>query len=473
MPSLFLKNALFQAQFMLCGNCLFWNSELVGLHVIGDLFIAFACYSIPLTLIYFIGKRTDVPLLRVFWTFGAFLFACGTTHLLEVWTLWHPDYWLSGFLKIVTAGVSLYTVVGLIALTPKVIALPSPAQLELVNQELAAGSRENKNLMAALTQSEELFRSIFEGAVIGIALTDMSGNIVAANPALAEMLGYSESELVGHALIHFVYPEDTTAEEIEGIYQNMISGEQEYYQVEKRYLTKEEQIRWANVTISLIWGVHHQPQYSLSLVEDITSRKQVEAELQEYRESLEEIVKERTADLAQINEQLFWQANYDELTQLLNRRAFRVCLNQRCKEVQRDHAHHTLCYLDLDHFKPINDTCGHQAGDELLRQVSRLFESCCRQSDTLCRLGGDEFAILLYQCSLENAERTANSILEKFNNWQFAWEGHTFELGVSIGLAEINAEIDSPESILIAADHACYEAKRLGRNRFQVHAATR
>jgi diguanylate cyclase (GGDEF)-like protein len=211
----------------------------------------------------------------------------------------------------------------------------------------------------------------------------------------------------------------------------------------------------------------------LILLEDITSHKQAKAELQEYRESLEETVKERTADLAQINEQLFWQANYDELTQLLNRRAFRVCLNQRYREVKRDKSYHTLCYLDLDHFKPVNDTCGHQAGDESLRQVSRLFESCCRQSDTICRLGGDEFVILLYQCFLENAERTANSILEKFNNWKFTWEGHQFQLGVSIGLAEINAEIESPESVLIAADRACYKAKQQGRNRFQVHGAPR
>jgi hypothetical protein len=132
MPSLFCQTSLslFQNQFIPDGSCLLWKPELISLHGIGDLLIAFACYSIPIVLIYLASKRAELFSPRVFLTLGAFLVACGTTHLLEIWALWHPNYWLAGFLKVVTAGVLLYTVIGLIFLTPKVLALPGSAQLE-------------------------------------------------------------------------------------------------------------------------------------------------------------------------------------------------------------------------------------------------------------------------------------------------------------------------------------------------------
>jgi diguanylate cyclase (GGDEF)-like protein/PAS domain S-box-containing protein len=465
MHGLFLILALLQIRFPPHGNGFFWNRELLNLHLLGDSLITFAYYSILLTLIYFVSQRTDVPFLWVFWLFGAFLIACGTTHFLEIWTLWHPKYWLSGLVKVVTGGISIYTSVALISLIPKALALPSPAQLEEVNEKLIQEIQGKQDLIVALTHSEELFRSAFEGAAIGIALANMSGNIIAANPALAEIFGYSQSEIIGRSLISFLHPDDLDLEKMEDLYQGMVRDQKNYYQLDKRYLDQDNQVKWVNLTVSLVWGVHHLPQYSLSMVQDITQRKETEAELRTYRESLEEVVKERTADLAQINAKLFWQANYDELTQLLNRRAFYVCLDQRWKEAQRNQSCHTLCYLDLDYFKPINDTYGHLAGDEVLRQISRLFESCCRQSDTVCRLGGDEFAILLYQCPLENAEKIANTIKEKIRTQKFTWEDYSFQLGVSIGLREINAQTESIEAVIHAADEACYQAKRQGRSK--------
>ena len=118
------------------GHCYLWKPELVWLHVLSDSLIALAYYSIPFMLVYFVRKRRDVPFDWIFLMFGTFIVACGTTHLLEVWTLWHPTYWVSGFVKVITALVSLSTAMLLVPLIPKALALPSPAQLEATNLAL-------------------------------------------------------------------------------------------------------------------------------------------------------------------------------------------------------------------------------------------------------------------------------------------------------------------------------------------------
>ncbi|MGP1387173.1 MAG: ATP-binding protein [Thainema sp.] len=123
-------------QYMPHGSCYLWQSNLIWLHVLSDGLTAIAYYSIPITLLYFVRRRQDLPFDWVFLLFGAFIVACGTTHLMEIWTLWKPDYWLSGYIKAMTAAVSVYTAIQLIPLVPKALALPSPAQLEAANQSL-------------------------------------------------------------------------------------------------------------------------------------------------------------------------------------------------------------------------------------------------------------------------------------------------------------------------------------------------
>ncbi|QKQ77912.1 response regulator [Nostoc sp. TCL240-02] len=118
------------------GHCYLWQTNLVWLHILSDAFIALAYYSIPATLFYFVRKRQDLPFYWIFLLFSAFIVACGTTHLIEIWTLWHPTYWVSGFVKAVTAIISVITAVQLVSLLPQALALPSPAQIEQANQEL-------------------------------------------------------------------------------------------------------------------------------------------------------------------------------------------------------------------------------------------------------------------------------------------------------------------------------------------------
>lgn len=275
--------------------------------------------------------------------FGAFIIACGTTHLMEIWTLWHPTYWLSGVLKIITAIVSLYTVSELFTLIPQALVLPSPAQLALANQQLS---------------------------------------------------------------------------------------------------------------------------------QEISDRQQTEKALRKYQEKLETLVKEvgeRTVELTQVNEQLSWQATHDALTGLFNRRKFEKCLEEAVISAKNLNQEHTLCYIDLDRFKLVNDTCGHVAGDELLRQLSALLQSQCRKTDTLARLGGDEFGLVLYQCSLKQALQVTQALNESIQKFQFIWQDKPFTISASIGLVTINSYSKSLDSALIAADAACYGAKNKGRNRVHVY----
>ncbi|MBW4633227.1 MAG: PAS domain-containing protein [Iphinoe sp. HA4291-MV1] len=137
------------------GHCYLWKTELVSVHLISDALITLAYYSIPISLVYFINKRNDFPFIGIVWLFGAFIFACGTTHVMEIWTLWHPTYWLSGWLKIVTAVISVYTALALVPLIPKALALPSPAQLEAINCELQQQIAERLFAEDALQKANE------------------------------------------------------------------------------------------------------------------------------------------------------------------------------------------------------------------------------------------------------------------------------------------------------------------------------
>ncbi len=169
--------------------------------------------------------------------------------------------------------------------------------------------------------------------------------------------------------------------------------------------------------------------------------------------------------------QLTWQATHDPLTQLVNRREFEYQLEHALHSAQGYGQEHVMLYLDLDRFKIVNDTNGHIAGDELLRQVSLLFKTNIRKTDILARLGGDEFAVLLYNCPPEQGLQVAELLLQSIQEFRFGWLDKTFSIGVSIGLVAVNPKTASTSAVLSAADIACYAAKNKGRNRVQVYEA--
>ena len=162
-------------------------------------------------------------------------------------------------------------------------------------------------------------------------------------------------------------------------------------------------------------------------------------------------------------------ASHDALTGLLNRREFEHRLNLALVQGQHHNVNHAVLYLDLDQFKVVNDTCGHAAGDELLRQVSALLRPRLREGDTLARLGGDEFGVLLEHCAAIPALRIADSLRKTLADFHFVWKTRSFNVGVSIGLVNIADGPQTLAQILSAADSACYVAKDKGRNRVQVY----
>lgn len=174
-------------------------------------------------------------------------------------------------------------------------------------------------------------------------------------------------------------------------------------------------------------------------------------------------------DLA--TKQLTYQASHDTLTGLINRREFESRLEHALSSAQEHGAIHALCFLDLDQFKVVNDSCGHEAGDQLLRHLANHMKNKIRDRDTLARLGGDEFALLLENCSLDNAMEVARGLLDSIQNFRFSWQGKSFVVGCSMGMVLINRRSESVAGMLSNADSACYTAKDLGRNRVYVFQA--
>jgi diguanylate cyclase (GGDEF)-like protein len=166
---------------------------------------------------------------------------------------------------------------------------------------------------------------------------------------------------------------------------------------------------------------------------------------------------------------LSYQASHDSLTGLINRTEFEHRLALALKSSAQIGRHHAVMYLDLDQFKVVNDTCGHAAGDQLMRQVSTVLQKRLREGDTLARLGGDEFGVLLENCSADNALRIADELRQTVMDFHFAWESRSFSIGVSIGVVNVEDGLFTIADVLSAADAACYMAKEKGRNRVQVY----
>ena len=178
-----------------------------------------------------------------------------------------------------------------------------------------------------------------------------------------------------------------------------------------------------------------------------------------------------TSELRGLTRQMTYQASHDALTGLVNRREFERRLQEAMDSAQTGNVAHALCYLDLDRFKVVNDTCGHTAGDNMLREVASLIKEAVRDSDTVGRIGGDEFALLLVGCPLEKARQISDDVVRSVNEYRFVWKDKIFNIGVSIGLVEIGPDGGAIEDIMNSADSACYVAKKQGGLHVHVYSA--
>ncbi len=256
------------------GHCYLWKPELVGLHVVSDALIALAYYSIPLTLVYFVRKRSDLPFNWIFLLFGAFIIACGTTHILEIWTLWHPNYWFSGYLKAITAAISVCTAVLLIPLIPKALALPSPAQLE---KEIKERTTAETKLQTALQQ----LRFHVENSPLAVIEFNNEFRVKHWSKQAENIFGWQAEEVLNQHLDdwQFVFEEDNPL--VQQHMKRLIDGSQPYIMSKNRNYTKNGSVidcEWYN---SALLNQSGELVSVLSFALDVTERTRTEQALKE------------------------------------------------------------------------------------------------------------------------------------------------------------------------------------------------
>lgn len=293
-----------------------------------------------------------------------------------------------------------------------------------------------------LIRSENRYRALYDGTPAMFFTINQDYSVASANKFGAEKLGYHIDDLIGQSTLNIVFSDDRKD------YRN---------NMEACFLDSKNTHNWEIRKVknngSIIWS-----RESARVIEDIDGTQKLL------------IVSEDITEAHKLSQQLSYQASHDALTGLVNRREFEIRLERLINEGEGSGEEHALCYLDLDQFKVINDTCGHLAGDELLRQLGELFKSKVRKKDTLARLGGDEFGVLMENCSLDQAQRVAHDLRELVEEFHFVWTDKRFSIGVSIGLVPIDdSGGNTVTEILSAADASCYAAKDAGRNRVHVY----
>ena len=292
----------------------------------------------------------------------------------------------------------------------------------------------------ALTLAKDRYLALYDDNPTMVFNLKVDGRILSVNRTGARHLGLSVEELQDCSIFDFVHEDDLPI--MHDLVERCLTSPSLVYKQELRQVCNNGRIIWVRSTARLVENEHQQG--SLLVVgEDIT-----EARL--------------------LGETIAYQASHDALTGLANRSQFDSYIKQAVELAYEDDSEHALCYLDLDQFKVVNDTCGHLAGDELLRQLGEILKRHIRKQDYVARLGGDEFGVLMSNCSLTEAFRACENLRDLVKDFRFAWEDRSFTIGVSIGVSAINSSSGNAVDLLKEADAACYAAKDNGRNRVHV-----
>lgn len=300
---------------------------------------------------------------------------------------------------------------------------------------------ELKNAEAQLFQEKERAQITLQSIGDGVITIDINGNILYLNPYAEQMLGCSSDAAFKKPLDSLLYFTDATTK---------IKLDSPVL----RCLNKEGVIISEHIHAVRKDGTHFAVKLTVSPMRDH------EAVIRGVVMVMHDV-----SEMWKMAQQLSYQATHDSLTGLINRREFDQQLSHALQRCMKTSCQHTLCYMDLDQFKIVNDTCGHTAGDRLLKQLSQVLVSHVRENDIFARLGGDEFGLLLENCPLDKAEPIVEKIRKTVKEFRFAWEEKNFELGVSIGMVPVTSDSASVTELLSEADAACYVAKNLGRNR--------
>ncbi|MBX2864887.1 MAG: PAS domain S-box protein [Leptolyngbyaceae cyanobacterium MAG.088] len=270
-------------QYMPHGYCYLWRPSLVGLHLVSDTLIGLAYYSIPITLLHFLKKRRDVPFYKVFLLFAAFIVFCGTTHLFNVWTLWHSDYWVSGVLKAMTAFVSTYTALALIPVIPKALDLRSPSELEALNQQLEQEVAERRQTEVELRESSTRLNLALEAVGIGIWDWDITHNTLIWDDRLYALYGIAPEAFEGNIDIwtRCVHPEDRPAAEAS---LKCALRNEAIYDSEFRVIHADGTVRYLKGNALIQRDEQDKPIRMIGTDYDITDRKEAEHQLKESEE---------------------------------------------------------------------------------------------------------------------------------------------------------------------------------------------
>jgi diguanylate cyclase (GGDEF)-like protein/PAS domain S-box-containing protein len=290
-----------------------------------------------------------------------------------------------------------------------------------------------------LRKSEQLFRNVLENAPIGMALVALDNHFKQVNQAFCRIAGYTWEELMALTTSDITHPDDNKS--YQTIVQRLKDGEIDAYEIEKRYLHKDGTIVWVQLTASLLRNESGKPYQIIKQVQDITGRKQLEFDLER-------------------------QAHTDYLTGLANRRHFLKLAEHEFAHVRRYGGDLAVAMLDLDHFKNINDSYGHQVGDIVLKTLAALCHQMLRNVDVIGRIGGEEFAILFPETDMQEAHEIVERLRIAIANKDVPTaENGAIRFTASIGIATYTPSDADIDILLNRADKALYEAKMTGRNR--------
>jgi diguanylate cyclase (GGDEF)-like protein/PAS domain S-box-containing protein len=330
----------------------------------------------------------------------------------------------------------------------------SPQRMLGINMDVT----EVATAQEALVSSELRFRATFEQAAVGISHVGLDGSWLRVNRRCCQIVGYSEQEMLRLTFTDITHPNDVDADW--ALVNSLLRGDRNTYSMEKRYLAKSGETVWVNLTVSMVRTENGTPDYFISVIEDITARKKLEAERDALIATLEERVRERTAELEQLS-------LTDPLTGIANRRCFDQRLEAEWTRAVRSRQPLSLIVVDVDHFKALNDTLGHAAGDAVLIEIARtLLRVAKRTTDLVARYGGEEFLLLLPDTDAPNALHVAQVLETTIRelNLQNPGSDVSPRLTVSQGVATAwPNKRGTGEGLLLAADRAMYRAKQSGR----------
>lgn len=281
-----------------------------------------------------------------------------------------------------------------------------------------------------MRQANELFAQAFKNAPLGMAIVDLEGRFLRVNPSICSLLGYTEKELLELTIADITHSENQ-AQEHDSLGREL-TGASSNHHAERRYRHADGSVIECVLSIATVQDETGVPVHTVEQVQDVTEQRRLERQLQKL-------------------------ADYDHLTGLLNRRRFEDELQRQIERCARHGERAALLLMDIDHFKAVNDTGGHAAGDTLLRQVGGIFDARIRRSDFAGRIGGDEFAAILVDANVETSVKVAEELIDAVR------ELDDTDVTASIGIALIRPD-DKVDAVLARADRAMYSVKSAGRD---------